>query len=199
MDSLTQMALGSAVAGSVVGPRLGWRAFAAGAVLGTLPDLDSFIAFGGPVADFTYHRGYTHALGIHLVVSIAVAWLSARWFRSTSVTTQRWFAAVLLVLVTHALLDAATIYGTQLWLPFTDYPVGLGSIFIIDPLYTLPLLVGITGAILTRTDWVRARWWNGAGLVLATAYLSWTVLAQQWVEARAAPPSRLKAFRRSAC
>ena len=48
-----------------------------------------------------------------------------------------------LTLLAHPVLDAFTVYGTQLLLPFSDYPAGLGSIFIIDPLFTVPLLAGL--------------------------------------------------------
>lgn len=185
MDSLTQMALGSAVAGAVLGPRLGWRAFAWGAAIGTLPDLDSFIPFSGPVADFTYHRGYSHALFVQALVGVVLAAGLCRWYRQRGIRLGRWLVGIWLVLGTHSLLDATTIYGTQLWLPLSDYPVGLGSIFIIDPLYTLPLLVGVFGAVWTCGHWARARWWNGAGLAISAAYLAWGMLAQQWVEERA--------------
>lgn len=86
---------------------------------------------------------------------------------------------------THVLLDAATIYGTQLGLPFSDYPIGLGGVFNIDPLYTAPLLVGIAGAVWTGGRWARARWWNGARIVISAAYLGWSIVAQRWVEERA--------------
>jgi inner membrane protein len=70
-----------------------------------------------------------------------------------------------------------TVYGTQLALPFTNRPYGVGSVFIIDPLYTLPLLVG-TGITLATTR-QRA---NTLGLVLSTSYLAWGFGAQQHVE-----------------
>ena len=53
---------------------------------------------------------------------------------------------VWLCLVTHPLLDAFTVYGTQVLLPFSDYPVAWSTLFIIDPLYTLPLVVGVVAA-----------------------------------------------------
>ncbi|HKX93854.1 MAG TPA: metal-dependent hydrolase, partial [Methylibium sp.] len=90
---------------------------------------------------------------------------------------RRWWLAVWLALVTHPLLDAMTVYGTQLALPFSDRPYGVGSIFIIDPLYTLPLLAGVGAAL--RLHSARGARWNAAGLVLATAYLAWSVAAQQ--------------------
>ena len=58
---------------------------------------------------------------------------------------RRWWVAMWLALVTHPLLDTMTVYGTQLALPFSDWPFGVGSVFIIDPLYTLPLLAGAAG------------------------------------------------------
>ena len=63
------------------------------------------------------------------------------------------------MLITHPLLDATTVYGTQLWLPFTNHPVGVGSLFVIDPLYTLPLLVGVMLALAWRwaSGWRCAR------------------------------------------
>lgn len=185
MDSLTQIAFGAAVGGAVAGRRAGWRAFAWGAVIGTVPDLDSFYDYGSPVANFTWHRGYTHSLVMQTVAAPLLALPIHRIHRQCRASYWRWLAAVWLVLVTHALLDSFTIYGTQLLLPFSDYPFGLGSIFIIDPLYTLPLLVGLFGAWRLARDREQAWRWNAAGLVIATAYLLWTVTAQQWVQQRA--------------
>lgn len=182
MDSVSQAALGSAIGGAVMGRRAGWRAFAIGAGLGTLPDLDSFIAYGGAVADFTYHRGYTHALFLQTLAAPLIAWPLARWRRRHGESYRRWLLAVWLILITHALLDAVTIYGTQLLLPFTDRPVGLGSLFIIDPLYTLPLLIGIG---LAAGDPLRRGRWNRIGLALSTLYIAWSIVAQQFVEHRA--------------
>ncbi|WP_413694322.1 metal-dependent hydrolase [Psychromonas sp. KJ10-2] len=55
------------------------------------------------------------------------------------------FLVIFLPLITHPLLDAFTTYGTQLLWPINIPPVNWSSIFIIDPLYTLPLLFGIIG------------------------------------------------------
>jgi inner membrane protein len=73
-----------------------------------------------------------------------------------------------------------TVYGTQLALPFTDHPYGVGSVFIIDPLYTLPLVVGVILALSLRSQ--RGLRWNAAGLVLSCTYLTWSALAQARVE-----------------
>jgi inner membrane protein len=167
LDSLTQAALGAAVGTAVLGRRAGPRAALWGAVCGTLPDLDVLWSHGDPVRDFTFHRAETHALFWLTVVSPLLGWLLARLNRDRQAWV-RWSLLAWLALVTHALLDAFTVYGTQLLLPFSDYPVGLGSVFIIDPLYTVPLLAGVIAAASgrrapTRPDWSRARrTWPGA-------------------------------------
>ena len=48
MDSLTQVALGSAVGYAVLGNKIGRKAVFWGAALGTLPDLDVFFTLWRP-------------------------------------------------------------------------------------------------------------------------------------------------------
>jgi inner membrane protein len=183
MDSLTQIALGAAVGTAVLGRKVGARAALWGAVCGTLPDLDVLVPYGDPVRDFTFHRAESHSLFWLTVASPFVAWIIARLQRSARVGFREWWLLAWLALVTHPLLDAFTVYGTQLLLPFSDYPVGLGSVFIIDPLYTVPLILGLVAALRLRSrDPGGAMRWNAAGLALSTLYLAWTVAAQSHVE-----------------
>src|SRR5690606_14313985 len=93
---------------------------------------------------------------------------------------RQWWLAMWLVLVTHPLLDTMTVYGTQLLMPFTDHPFAIGSVFIIDLAYTLPLIVGVVAAL--RLKNARGFKWNAVGLVLSTLYLVWGVVAQHHVE-----------------
>lgn len=177
MDSLTQMTLGSAVGVAVMGRRVPvWRSALVGAFFGTLPDLDSFVDYGDPIRNVTYHRGASHSLFYLSLLSPLFAWLITRWMPAGGF--RRWWAALWLILITHVLLDTMTVYGTQIGQPFTDYPFGVASLFIIDPLYTLPLLVGLLLALGGRH---RANHW---GLALTTGYLLWSMAAQSWVETR---------------
>lgn len=180
MDSLSQIALGSAVGVAVMGRRTAlWKAALAGAVFGTLPDLDVVIDHGDPIRNMTFHRAESHALFYLTLLSPLFAWLTAKLLGELQ-QLKRWWLAIWLILITHALLDFLTVYGTQLALPFTATPFGLGSIFIIDPLYTLPLLIGLISAlILGRPGGLR---WNTLGLGLSTLYLLWGMGAQQYVE-----------------
>ena len=177
MDSLTQIALGSAVGVAVMGRRTAvWKAALWGAVGGTLPDLDAFIDHGNAVLNMTLHRAESHALFYLTLAAPALAWVVSR-IHGEAALFRRWWLALWLVLITHPLLDAMTVYGTQLLLPFSDYPWGVGSVFIIDPLYTVPLIVGVVAAL--RLKSLRGLRWNAAGLLLSSLYLVWSVLAQQ--------------------
>lgn len=181
MDSLSQIALGSAVAIGVMGRRTAVRRSAAwGAVAGTLPDLDVVIDHGDALLDMVLHRAESHALLYLTLLAPLLAWAVSRLHGEAGLF-RRWWLALWLVLVTHPLLDAMTVYGTQLLLPFTRHPFGVGSVFIIDPAYTLPLIVGVLVALCGR-DGARGLRWNLAGLALSTAYLGWSVLAQNQVE-----------------
>ncbi len=181
MDSLTQAALGAAVSVAVMGRRsAAWKAAALGAVAGTLPDMDVLFDHGDPILNMVLHRAESHALFWLALASLPLGWLAALAARQPALW-RRWWGAIAAALLTHPLLDAFTIYGTQLLLPFSREPVGLGSIFIIDPAYTLPLLLGVIGALaLARRPWGLKL--NAAGLVLSTAYIGWSVAAQAQVQ-----------------
>ena len=175
MDSLTQIALGATVSVAVMGRRTAvWKAALWGGVAGTLPDLDVLIDHGDAVLNMVLHRAESHALLYLALLSAPLGWLVARTHGQPQLLL-RWWAAMALALLTHPLLDAMTIYGTQLWLPFTDEAVGVGSVFIIDPAYTLPLLLGVGWALSGHRWGLRA---NGVALGVGTAYLAWSVLAQ---------------------
>jgi inner membrane protein len=193
MDSVSQLVLGAAVGVAVMGRRTAvWKAAAWGAVCGTLPDLDAVIDYGDPIRNMTLHRAESHAFFYLTLVSPLLAWLIAR-IHGEMDRFQRWWLATWLALVTHPLLDLMTVYGTQVARPFSGRPFGVGSIFIIDPLYTLPLAVGVAAALLAR-DRARAARRSVAGLVLSTAYLAWGFGVQQHVAAIAAGSLRTQSI-----
>jgi len=181
MDSLTQIALGASVAAACVKPEHRRKAALIGAALGTLPDLDVLIDYGDAVSNFTYHRGFSHSLFVLIPFAIGVWWLLKQFFAPVKESPRRWFYAVLLALATHPLLDAHTVYGTQLLWPIPTPPVMWSTLFIIDPLYTVPLLVGMI-AILARPTGRFASRALATGLVLSTLYIGWSWAAKGVVE-----------------
>lgn len=182
MDSVTQLVLGAAVGEATVGRKVGNRALLWGAIAGTLPDLDVFVPLGDVVKDFTYHRSASHSLFVLALLTPLLAWLVTRIHPDTRSLYRRWMLAIYLVFATHVLLDCLTAYGTQIFWPLTSLPVALSSVFIIDPSYTLPLLVGVVCALVMTRDSNRGHLFNRYGLILSSIYLGWTLVAKAVVE-----------------
>lgn len=184
MDSLTQIVLGGCVAAAAVPSAHRRRALLAGAALGTLPDLDGIpLALMGAdaVTAVTWHRGPSHSLPLLVLAGWLLWLLLRRLWAPVREAPRPWLPAIWLALLTHPLLDAFTVYGTQLWWPLPTPPVMWSSIFIIDPAYTLPLLAGFAGALAAGPRPRGARWlaW---GLALSSTYLVWTLAAKALVE-----------------
>ncbi|MFT5816223.1 MAG: inner membrane protein, partial [Psychroserpens sp.] len=171
MDSLTQVVLGGAVGYAVLGNKVGYKAAIYGAILGTLPDLDVFLPYSGEVEAFTYHRGFSHSLLIHLLISPFIAWLLIKCHQATAIYKKHWFWLVFLCLSTHAILDSFTVYGTQLLWPITEYPFAVSNLFIIDPLYTLPLLFAFIVIFLPRIKPARVAKINHLALAISCLYI----------------------------
>lgn len=186
MDSVTQFALGATVGAVALGPRIGMRnAAILGGLYGTVPDLDTFLPSPDPVSSFTSHRGASHSLVVQLLAAPLFAEPLVRIFKG--LREKRWltYVTVYLVFATHALIDAMTVYGTRLFWPLYEGPVGVGSIFIIDPLYTLPLLVVALWALLLNLVSNRFRKWLVGALAVSTIYILSTAGLQQVAGARA--------------
>lgn len=187
MDSITHLFLGGAVAAAIVPAKHRRAALLAGAALNTLPDLDSlFIALAtdDPVSLMTVHRSFSHSLFVLPLLGWLIWWLFKRRGKRVAESPARWFWAIQLALVTHPLLDAFTVYGTQLFWPLHTPPVMISSLFIIDPLYTVWLLAACVAAWFAREK-ILAQRALLAGLVLSTAYLGWSLLAKAKVDAHA--------------
>ena len=181
MDSLTQLTLGAAVGEAVMGRKVGRKALLWGAVCGTLPDLDVFWPYGDPVKDFTYHRSFSHSIFVLSLLTPLFVWLILKLHPQLARYQKSWMALVWLCFMTHILLDCFTVYGTQVFWPFSEYPVGWASIFIIDPFYTVPLLLGVIAALVMSRASNRGHRVNGATLTLTTFYLVWSLAAQAYV------------------
>ena len=182
MDSLTQLVLGAAVGEATLGRKVGYRAAVWGAMCGTLPDLDVFIPLGSAVADVTYHRSFSHSLFVLPLLTPLLVWLILKIHPQTAPLRRNWAWLVLLVFLTHVALDTFTVYGTQIFWPLNIPPVGLGSIFVIDPFYTLPLAIGLLVALIVGSSSRMAFRANTVGLGLSSLYLAWSVFTQFHVE-----------------
>lgn len=178
MDSLTQAVLGAAVMEAVAGRQIGNRAIAWGLWLGTLPDLDIVLyPWLDPLDRLGWHRGLSHSLFLMTVTAPLWGALMARWHRGR-LSWRRATWAAWLALFTHVLIDVFTVYGTQVFEPFSSYRLATNNLFIIDPLFTLPMLVALVVIPWWQADSARRRRWNAWGLGLAAAYAGWSFVAK---------------------
>jgi len=187
MDSLSQIVLGGAIAAAIAPAHHRRAALLAGAALGTLPDLDSFpimLFTDDPIMLMTVHRSFSHSLFVLPLLAWLIWWLFKRSGGRVAESPLRWFWAIQLSLVTHPVLDAFTVYGTQLWWPLMPPPTMWSSVFIIDPAYTVWLLIGCLVAWFAREKQIAQRALV-AGLVLSCAYLGWSLIAKTMVDREA--------------
>lgn len=150
MDTITQGVLGAAAAQSVLSRRLPRGAGLIGAVGGMAADLDVFIySFNDPTVSWTFHRHFTHSL-IFIPLGgliVALPFLLMKRFKDHK---REVILAAVIGYATHALLDAFTSYGTQLFWPLTNLRVAWDWIPIVDPVYTIPLWIGVIWTARTR-------------------------------------------------
>jgi len=183
MDSITHLFLGGAIVAAIAPRHHRRAALLAGAVLNTLPDLDVFplALCDDPVVRMTWHRSATHSW----LVLPMVAWAIWAFFRArggrVAEAPVRWWWAIFLCLMAHPLIDAFTVYGTQLFWPLPMRPIMWSSLFIIDPLFTLPWLVACVVAWSARERLLAQRALV-AGIALGIAYVGWSLVAKALVE-----------------
>lgn len=171
MDSISQAALGAVVGETVLGPKVGNRALIWGAATGTIPDLDVlFYPLMDEISRLGWHRGISHSLLLNFALAPVLGWAMAR-VNGGRASVREWSVLSLTCLLSAVLLDCFTVYGTQVFQPFSDYQIGFNTVSIIDPLYTAPLLFAIALALFLR----RLPNARGAvilvGLALSTIYI----------------------------
>lgn len=181
MDSITQAALGASVAHALWHKPLGRKAFFWGGLLGTLPDLDVlFRGFFDEVEQIYWHRGESHSIWFIMIGTLFIGWLFHKHRWGEFLTKKQIFIGIGAVFATHILIDYFTIYGTQLLAPLSRFGFAHGNLFIIDPLYTLPILFGITIALFIKLE--RRMRANIIGLMLSSLYALYSLGAHAYAD-----------------
>lgn len=177
MDSVTQVVLGGAVGAAIAHKQLGRSAIVLGGIFGTIPDLDVFMPAADALASFTKHRSFSHSLLVLFPFAFICFAVLKLKFKTDIISNHRLFWFCCLTLITHPLLDVFTSYGTQLFWPLAWHPISIASIFVIDPLYTIPLLVSCIYLWRGKNE-RKARRGNHIALMLSSGYLLLSVFVQ---------------------
>ena len=166
MDPVTHAALGAVTGELVLGRQIGRRALAWGALFGVLPDWDAIPCLLMNTAwDLRIHRGLSHSIILWLLLSWLLAKPLAKRWKKDKVSPRQVGLFLALAMGSHILIDVFTVYGTRIFDPFWGFPVSTDNIFVIDPIFTIPLLVAvIIGCFVKPKEWkkgkgIRSAWW----------------------------------------
>jgi len=150
MDPLSQGTVGAAFAQSTANKKNIFKISVIGFLAGLAPDLDVLIQSStDPILFLEYHRQFTHSLLFIPFGSLIVALVLFPFVKNSMSIRTVYFASIL-GYATHGLLDACTSYGTQLYWPFSSERVTWNNISIVDPLFTIPVLILVVIAIKTK-------------------------------------------------
>ena len=153
MDPLTQGTIGAVLPQALSKKNLGIVALL-GFLSGMAPDLDIFIRSStDPLLSLEYHRQFTHSLVfIPFGGLICALFLFVVFKKISPFNFKKTWLYCTLGYGTHGLIDACTSYGTLLFWPFSDIRIAWNNISIIDPLFTIPLILLIALATTKKNN-----------------------------------------------
>jgi inner membrane protein len=203
MEPITHLLTGACLARAGFNRKAAYATVAM-TVASELPDIDVMWGFGGPIAAFEHHRGWTHTfLGLPLEAAalVGVFWLWHRWRSkkdggavssgSQTDVPARWgllFGFVLVALLSHLLLDWTNNYGLRPFFPFNPRWYAGSFVFIFEPVMfallvvalVAPALFGLIGSeVGARRERFRGRGWAIAALMGIVALWGWRAFERQ--------------------
>ena len=143
MDPLTQGIVATTAAQSISFNKKLLIISIVGFLSGLAPDIDIFIrSKEDPLLFLEFHRQFTHSLVFipigGLICSILFYHLFTKRFNFTFKET---YIYSVIGYATHGIIDSFTTYGTQLLWPFTTDRLAWNTISVIDPLFTIPVII----------------------------------------------------------
>ena len=102
--------------------------------------------------------------------------------RSVDATLKEWISLFFWGFFTHTILDCFTVYGTQLFAPFSNYRVAWSTISVADPIYTIPFLICLLTAASYAKEAKGRRIMNWLGIGISSLYLIFTIFNKQNID-----------------
>ncbi len=176
MDSISQAALGAAIGEATLGKHIGNKGAFLGAIVATIPDLDvALYLVYDKFEMLSLHRGFSHSIVFSVIGAFLFAYALKHIKWTKTISYSHIWIFTWLALFTHMVLDAFTSYGTQLLLPFSNARIGLDSVNVVDPVYTIPLLIGLICTLFIFRNKPNKRKYNFVGIAVSTLYLLMTL------------------------
>jgi inner membrane protein len=166
MDLLTQGLLGASLAQTHARTHEARLATGIGFFSGLIADADILIqSSNDPLLTVEFHRHFTHSI-FFVPFGAAIAAILLWPFMRKRMVFPRLYLFCLLGYSLSGVLDALTSYGTHLLWPLSETRLAFNIISVIDPVFTLILLIAVIGTFRQRTA-MFAR----CGLIIVTLYL----------------------------
>jgi inner membrane protein len=159
MDPLTHGLVGAAAGQSFSEKATARSAAFCGAISGMMADLDIFIhSPGDPLFNIEVHRQFTHSLifiPFGALIAAGLLWLILK----KQLTFRQIYLFSFAGYATSGILDSFTSYGTQLLWPFLETRFAWNVISVVDPLFTLGVILLVGTAIWNRKKvWLWITW-----------------------------------------
>ncbi|CAN5655354.1 hypothetical protein BH18PSE1_BH18PSE1_03930 [soil metagenome] len=114
----------------------------AGFIAAAFPDIDYLVFWAAPLVYLNLHQGITHSLVLMPLWAGLVAAACPYWLRGAH-GWQAFYPLCVLGISAHIGGDLITAYGTQIWAPFSQVRVSLPITYVIDPVFSGMLLIGL--------------------------------------------------------
>ena len=86
-----------------------------------------------------------------------------------------WYWFFFLTIFTHPILDCFTVFGTQLFAPFSDYRVAWNNVAVADPAYTLPFGILLIITSFYSRESAKRHYWRLATILVSSTYMLFTL------------------------
>ncbi|HEU4789669.1 MAG TPA: metal-dependent hydrolase [Flavobacterium sp.] len=182
MDTVTHTLLGAAIGEAVLGKRIGRKAVFYGALMSNLPDIDALgILFLSDSQQLLFHRGITHSFFFVILISTILGWILKKKFKDSQTSWVNWMWLIIIALLSHLALDSLTCYGIGLFEPFNNEKISFNTIFVADPFYTVPILIGVLFPLIGKKSPEKTQKWNTIGLAVSSCYLIFAMFVHVYV------------------
>lgn len=183
MDNITHAVIGICEGELIAGKQLGKKAMLYGALANNIPDIDVFSRLWIHVPDnLLAHRGFTHSILFALIFSPILAYVFRKIYKNNPASYMRWLVIFGGGIFTHIFIDAFTTYGTGWFEPFNHLRVSFNTLFIIDPLFSIPVLVGAIVLLLLRKESPKRIPWAKGALIISSAYFVFAAVNKLYID-----------------
>lgn len=171
MDTLTHIAFGACLGEVIAGKQLGKKAMLLGAVLSNLPDIDVTTALWmDSTSALLAHRGITHSIFFAFIATPLISLAFKRLFTKSEFSFNQWLLLVGSGIFIHIFMDAFTSFGTGWFEPFNHARISFNTLFIFDPLFSLPLIISFSALLILKRSSLKRNVWMKIGLYSSAIY-----------------------------